>query len=185
MSDHKAQLKRLIAKRAVQFGEFILSSGRKSDYYVDLRLITLDPQGAYLTAKVLLETVGTDVDAVGGPTTAADPIAGAVAALAGSQGLSVRGFMVRKEPKGHGLRKRVEGPLEPGMRVVIVDDTVTTATQMISAAQAVERELGCEVKKLLCVIDRLQCARENVEKAGYVFESVFTIEELLEEKRKL
>lgn len=184
MSAPKAQLKRLIAERAVQFGEFVLSSGQKSDYYVDLRLITLDPQGAYLTAKVLLETIGADVDAVGGPTTAADPIAGAVAAVAGSDGRAVRGFMVRKEPKAHGMQKRVEGPLEPEMRVVIVDDTVTTATQMISAAQAVEKELGCEVKKLLCVIDRLQSARKNVEEAGYVFEAVFTIEELLEEKRK-
>jgi orotate phosphoribosyltransferase len=184
MSATKAQLKRLIAERAVQFGEFVLSSGQKSDYYVDLRLITLDPQGAYLTAKVLLEAIGADVDAVGGPTTAADPIAGAVAAVAGSEGLTVRGFMVRKEPKEHGMQKRVEGPLEPEMRVVIVDDTVTTATQMISAARAVEQELGCEVKKLLCVIDRLQSARKNVEEAGYVFESVFTIEELLEEKRK-
>ena len=67
MSAYKEQLKRLIAERAVQFGEFVLSSGQKSDYYVDLRLITLDPQGAYLTAKVLLEAIGTDVDAVGGP----------------------------------------------------------------------------------------------------------------------
>ena len=83
------------------------------------------------------------------------------------------------------MQKRVEGPLEPGMRVVIVDDTVTTATQMISAAQAVEQEVGCEVKKLLCVIDRLQSARENVEKAGYVFESVFTIAELLNVKREM
>ena len=67
MSAYKEQLKRLIAERAVQFGEFVLSSGQKSDYYVDLRLITLDPQGAYLTAKVLLEAVGADVDAIGGP----------------------------------------------------------------------------------------------------------------------
>ncbi|MFH1009571.1 MAG: orotate phosphoribosyltransferase [Candidatus Latescibacterota bacterium] len=184
MSRYKAQLKQLIAERAIQFGEFVLSSGQKSDYYVDLRLITLDPQGAFLVAKVLLESVGSDVLAVGGPTTAADPIAGAVAAVAGSEGLSVRGFMVRKEPKGHGMQKRVEGPLEPGMRVVIVDDTVTTATQMISAAQAVEKEFRCDVKMLLCIIDRLQCARENVERAGYAFESIFTIDELLAEKRK-
>ena len=185
MSAYKEQLKRLIAERAVQFGEFVLSSGQKSDYYVDLRLITLDPQGAYVTAKVLLEAIGTDVDAVGGPTTAADPIAGAVAAVAGSEGRSVRGFMVRKEPKGHGMQKRVEGPLKPKMRVVIVDDTVTTATQMIAAAQAVEKEAGCEVVKLLCVIDRLQSARQNVEKAGYTFESVFTITELLNVKREM
>ena len=184
MSEYKEQLKHLIAERAIQFGEFVLASGQKSDYYVDLRLITLDPQGAYLTAKVVLDAIGENVDAVGGPTTAADPIAGAVAAVAGSEGRSVRGFMVRKEPKGHGMRKRVEGPLEPKMRAVIVDDTVTTATQMIAAAQAVQEEVGCEVTKLLCVIDRLQSARQNVEQAGYVFESIFTIEELLNVNRE-
>lgn len=185
MEEYRERLKRCIADRAIQFGEFVLSSGQKSEYYVDLRLVTLDPEGAYAVAKVLLDALeGEEVDAVGGPSMAADPIAGAIAAVAGAEGLRVRGFMVRKEPKGHGMQKRVEGPLQPGMRVVVVDDTVTTATQMIDAARAVEQEADCHVVKLLCVIDRLQSARSNVEAAGYRFESIFTIDELLEAKRR-
>ena len=185
MTEYREQLKGLIAERAIQLGTFVLASGQKSDYYVDLRLITLDPKGAYWVAKVLLNALeGEEADAVGGPSMAADPIAGAVAAVAGVERLPIRGFMVRKEPKSHGMQKRVEGPLRPGMRVVIVDDTVTTATKMIDAARAVEREAGCHVVKLLCIIDRLQSARANVEAAGYRFESIFTIDELLEAKRR-
>lgn len=185
MDNYREWLKECIVDRAIQFGTFVLSSGQKSEYYVDLRLVTLDPKGAYWVAKVLLGALeGEEVDAVGGPSMAADPIAGAVAAVAGAEDLPVRGFMVRKEPKGHGMRKRVEGPLKPGMRVVVVDDTVTTATQMIEAARAVEQEVGCHVVKLLCIIDRLQSARSNAEAAGYRFESIFTIDELLKAKRR-
>jgi orotate phosphoribosyltransferase len=184
MEKCRQRLKRCIVDQAIHFGEFVLSSGQKSDYYVDLRLVTLNPEGAYAVAKVLLEGVQEEgVDALGGPSMAADPIAGAVAAVAGAEGLEIRGFMVRKEPKAHGMRRRVEGPLEPGMRVVVVDDTATTATQMIDAARALEEEVDCHVVKLLCIVDRLQSARSNVEAAGYRFESIFTIDELLEAKR--
>ncbi|MFW6131091.1 MAG: orotate phosphoribosyltransferase [Candidatus Aminicenantaceae bacterium] len=157
----------------------VLTSGKKSHYYIDAKMTTLDPYGANLTAKLILETIKLfDLDAIGGFTLGADPIVSAVAALSAEEGCPLPAFIVRKEPKKHGERKLIEGPFETGWKVVIVDDVVTTAGSIIKACQAVEEEGGF-VTLVLALVDRLEGGRKNIEDKGYEFLSLFTRDDLL------
>jgi len=175
----RSRLLQLLKEQAVVLGKVRLSSGKESDYYLDERVVTLSPEGAYLTAKIILDMLkDMEVDAVGGPTVAADPIAGAVAAVSYVEGRPISGFMVRKEPKGHGMGKQVEGPIESGLKVVIVDGTMTTGASVLKAIEAVENE-GCEVVKVILLIDRLEGGREKIEGRGYDFTAIFTRDDLL------
>ena len=175
----KLRLLELLKERAVKLGKVRLSSGKESDYYLDERVVTLSAEGAYLTAKIILDMLkDVDVDAVGGPTVAADPIVGAVAAMSYAEGRPIAGFMVRKEPKGHGIGKQVEGPVEGGFKVVIVDGTMTTGASVVKAIEAMERE-GCEVAKVILLIDRLEGGREKIQSRGYDFAAIFTRDDLL------
>ena len=180
IAECKSRLLELIKEHALTIGDFTLSSGKKSKYYLDERVVTLSAEGAYLTARVILDMLkGVEVDAVGGPTVAADPIAGAVAAVSHAEGCPVDGFIVRKEPKAHGMGKQIEGPVESGSRVVIVDGTMTTGGSVIKAIDAVEK-MGCKVVKVILLIDRLEGGREKIEEKGYDFAAVFTRDDLLE-----
>jgi orotate phosphoribosyltransferase len=117
-------------------------------------------------------------DAVGGLTLGADPIVGSMLALAGLEDLPLRGFIVRKQSKDHGTKKLVEGSLQKGERVVIVEDVVTTGGSSLQAVAAV-RELGCEIKKIVAVVDREEGGRQNLADAGCTLEAIFTANELL------
>ena len=108
----------------------------------------------------------------------ADPIAGSVVALAGAAGKPLLAFLVRKEQKDHGTRKQVEGPLPSGVKVVMLEDVITTGGSTLQAIEALEREKEARVLKVITMVDRLQGARENLAARGYELESVFTIEEL-------
>ncbi len=175
----RTRLAEIIKEKALRFGEFVLASGQTSSYYIDGKMVTLDSEGAYLLARCLLDLLGeTEIDAVGGMAIGADPITGAVVALAGANGRPLSGFMVRKEPKGHGTNQQVEGPLEPGARVAMLEDTITFGGSTLRAIAAVEREKQARVVKVLVMVDRLQGAREALSAAGYELRSVFTIEEL-------
>jgi len=179
----RTRLAEIIKEKALRFGEFVLASGQTSSYYIDGKMVTLDSEGAYLLARCLLDLLGeTQIDAVGGMAIGADPITGAVVALAGANGRPLMrplsGFMVRKEPKGHGTNQQVEGPLEPGARVAMLEDTITFGGSTLRAIAAVEREKQARVVKVLVMVDRLQGAREALSAAGYELRSVFTIEEL-------
>ncbi len=115
------------AQQALQFGDFTLASGKKASFYLDCRKITLDSRGAGLVGAGMLELLQSDFpDAVGGMAIGADPITAAIITLAGQTGRELKGFIVRKETKEHGTGRRVEGPVQPGDRVVIVEDVVTT-----------------------------------------------------------
>ncbi len=113
-------------------------------------------------------------DAVGGMSIGADPITGAVVTLAGVRQLPLRGFMVRKEAKGHGLQKYLEGPVQSGERVVIVEDVVTTGGSSLLAIQRCE-EFGLQIQAVIAIIDRLEGGRRAFEAAGYAFHSLLTI----------
>lgn len=179
----RRRLLEILKEKAVTFGDFTLASGRKSSYYIDARLVTLHPEGAYLIARAILDWLteeGIPVEAVGGLTLGADPIAGAVAAVSHLTGSQVSAFIVRKEAKGHGTQRRVEGPLRKGQRVVIVDDVVTTAGSTLQAIQAVE-QMGCVVAAAVCVIDREEGGAAAL--AGYRFHPLFTVSELLAGRR--
>ncbi|MDX6244466.1 MAG: orotate phosphoribosyltransferase, partial [Frankiales bacterium] len=141
MTDREALLQ-LIKDRAVVHGRVILSSGREADYYVDLRRVTLDAEAAPLIGRVMLELAeGLEVDAVGGLTLGADPVATAMLHQAAAQGRRLDAFVVRKEGKAHGLQRRIEGPDVAGRRVLAVEDTSTTGGSVMTAVEAL-REAG-------------------------------------------
>jgi len=175
----KARLLELLKEKALKVGKFVLSSGKESDYYLDERVVTLSSEGAYLTARIMLDMLkDVKVDAIGGMTLAADPIAGAIAGISYTEGRPIDGFIVRKEPKGHGTGKQVEGPITKGLRVVITDGTMTTGSSLLKAIEAMENE-GCQVVKVLVLIDRLEGGKEFLQSKGYDVSSVFTRDDLL------
>lgn len=168
-----------LVEHSLKRGEFTLASGKKSNYYFNGKLTTLDARGAYLVARVFLAMIGDDVPrGVGGLTLGADPIVGSMLALAGMEDLELKGFIVRKAAKEHGTKSRVEGPLAAGDSVVVIEDVVTTGGSALQAIEAVE-EMGCEVRRVLAVVDREEGGRENLEARGYTLESIFTAKELL------
>lgn len=174
----KRKLAALLKKEALKKGEFILSSGKKSDYYLDGRMITLTPEGAYLVASIILEMIKREnIDALGGPTLGADPIAGAIAVLSHIQKIPLKTFIVRRAAKEHGMQRQIEGPeLKRGNKVVLIDDVATTAGALIEAKEALEK-IGVTVEKAIVIVDRCQGAKENLAKANLKLESIFTIKD--------
>jgi len=174
-----------ILRDAVIRKPFKLSSGRVSDYYIDLRMITLDPEGSALIAELIVaeidkikEKFNSNIDAICGMTLGADPICGSVAALSYIRKKPVRTFIIRKEPKAHGTMKQIEGPAKSEDRVVIVDDVATTWGSILKSAQVVRSE-GMDVVCALVVVDRAEGASEMLEKEGIKLRSLFTRDDLL------
>jgi orotate phosphoribosyltransferase len=165
MSSARQELLRLLATKSFRLGDFKLSSGGRSDYYVDCRTTTLDARGAQLTGQVFFEEIerrGWKADAIGGLTMGADPIVVAVAVTSGK----LSGFLVRKAEKQHGTGQRIEGFREKGARVVIVDDVCTSGASTVEAIAAA-REFGFEVIGAMCLVERQEAGgRVNVEKAA-------------------
>ncbi len=169
------QLRTLIAGLAVIRKPIVLASGKQANYYIDGRLVTLSPEGAYLVARALLDKLSdVEFDAIAGPTIGADPIAGAVAAVSYQAGKPVRGLLVRKEPKSHGTGRMIEGQVEPGLRVVVVDDTVTTGGSLFDSIAKLEAE-GCRVVAVTAIVDRLEGAAERFAERGYSFVPLVTV----------
>jgi orotate phosphoribosyltransferase len=165
MPSARQELLRLLATKSFRLGEFKLSSGGTSDYYVDCRTTTLDARGAQLTGQVFLEEIRArswNVQAIGGLTMGADPIVVAVAVTSGT----LHGFLVRKAEKQHGTGQRIEGFREKGARVVIVDDVCTTGSSTVQAIE-VARQFGYEIVGVMCLVEREEAGgRANVEKAA-------------------
>jgi orotate phosphoribosyltransferase len=179
MSSARDELLELLATRSFRLGEFTLSSGGKSDYYIDCRTTTLHARGAELTGRVFLELIqqqGWKPQAVGGLTMGADPIVVATSIISSQMGAPIHGFLVRKAEKAHGMGRRVEGFQEKGARVVIVDVVCTTGGSTIHAIEAA-REFGFTIAGVACLVERLEAGgRPAVEKAAAPapFISVFT-----------
>jgi orotate phosphoribosyltransferase len=164
--DARARLAALVAERAVVRGEVTLASGATADYYVDLRRVTLDAEVAPLVGEVMLDLVADlDVDAVGGLTLGADPVATAMLHVAASRGRRLDAFVVRKQGKAHGLQRRIEGPDVSGRRVLAVEDTSTTGGSVLTAVEAL-REAGAEVVAVAVIVDRGTVAAQKVREAG-------------------
>jgi orotate phosphoribosyltransferase len=180
----RERLKQLLMKHCLTFGDFTLSSGRKSNYYLDVRKLSTLPEGAYLLARTLLAMLRVgEIDALGGPTIGADPIVGAVASLSFLEKRPLPAFMVRKEQKAHGTASKLEGQCESGWKVAIIDDVVTTAGSILNAAGAVEAA-GCKVVRTLAVVDREEGGSEEIRRAGYRFDSLFKVSELLDSESR-
>jgi orotate phosphoribosyltransferase len=178
---HPARQKLLntLAHKSFRLGEFKLSSGGTSDYYIDCRTTTLDAQGSKLTGEVFLEEIqkrGWSPQAIGGLTMGADPIVVSVAVVSGE----LNGFLVRKAEKQHGTGQRIEGYREKGARVVIVDDVCTTGASTVEAIEAA-REFGFEVVGVMCLVEREEAkGRPNVERAAAPapFVAIFTAQDV-------
>src|SRR5450755_651469 len=171
----RQELLKLLARKSFRLGEFKLSSGGTSDYYIDCRTTTLDARGAQLVGQVFLDQMraqGWHADAIGGLTMGADPIVVAVAVVSGT----LHGFLVRKSEKQHGTGQRIEGFHEKGARVVIVDDVCTTGSSTVQAIEAA-REFGFKVVGAMCLVEREEArGRPSVEKAAApaLFIALFT-----------
>ncbi len=173
----------LIRKVAYAEGDFTLASGKKSSYYIDGRRVTIHPRGAVLTAVVMWEEIrdlagdGGSPLGITGLTMGADPIITAVALLAAAQGHTLYPVYCRKEPKGHGAGKQLEGFFEPVERCVVVEDTATTGGSLLNAVAAL-RVADIEPVRCVVLVDRREGARAAVEGAGLAFKAVFTVDDL-------
>ena len=182
MPDARQKLLSMLAHKSFRLGEFKLSSGGTSDYYVDCRATTLDATGSRLTGRVFVEEIRRrrwKARAIGGLTMGADPIVVAVSVVSGE----LHGFLVRKADKQHGTGQRIEGFREKGARVVIVDDVCTTGASTIQAIGAA-RDFGFEVVGVMCLVEREEAnGRPNVEKAAapVPFVSIFTANDVRKE----
>jgi orotate phosphoribosyltransferase len=175
----RSRLLEILRRRAVLRGDFLLSSGQHSTYYIDARQVTLSSEGSYLVAELFLRYWTSDqLDAVAGLAVGADPIVAAIATVAGLTGRSIDGVIVRKDAKAHGTGGRLVGPWSEGMRVAVVDDTFTTGASALVTARAIE-EAGGHVVGVYALIDREQGAREAIEANGYSFTAIFRAKELL------
>lgn len=175
----RERLLELILRDAYREGDFTLRSGQKSDYYIDLRVLALEPEAVTLMADLLLDGVlATEARAFGGPTVSSVPILGAMAVRAHQRGLPLTGFFVRDAAKGHGTGKRIEGPaLEVGTPVVCLDDICSTGSGARMALEAAE-EAGLRVVKVLFVVDREMGGSEQFRAEGYDVAPLFTISEV-------
>jgi orotate phosphoribosyltransferase len=177
--EKREELRKIMIERSILKGDFTLVSGKKSSYYINGKMTTLHSRGLRLAADLLLDNLsGTDYDGFAGPVIGADPIIGALLVMSAGRGEEKEGFLIRKEAKGHGTKNLVEGNLKPGMKLVIVEDVVTTGGSLLRAAEAVI-EGGGEIAGIHVLVDREEGADENISKAGYRFSSIFKVSELL------
>ena len=175
----------LFCQLAYQEGDFVLSSGQRSSYYINGKQVTLHPQGALAMARLLLPILPEDTQAVAGLTLGADPIVSAVSVVSVYENKPIPALIIRKEAKGHGTMAYIEGPSLPqGAKVVVLEDVVTTGQ---SALKAVERlqAAGYTVDRVISLIDRLQGGGALYESAGLQFEALFTIQDLQKRYREI
>ncbi|HRJ78254.1 MAG TPA: orotate phosphoribosyltransferase [Planctomycetota bacterium] len=177
MADLKAareELKQLIGKTIAE-GPVKLASGKMSDFYIDGRLTTLSGRGLELMSRLFYERIkALNVVAVGGPTMGADPVVAGIIMESARQGAPLSGFLIRKEPKGHGMQRWVEGPaLADGARVVVVEDVVTSGGSALKAIEGLRTQYKPNIVKIMALVDRMEGAQEALTKAGFEFEALF------------
>jgi orotate phosphoribosyltransferase len=183
---HREKLANLLRAKSLVRGEFTLSSGKKSNYYLDCKLTTLDPEGALLTGYCVLELLdemGVKPDAIGGLSMGADPLVTAAGVVSAIEKRPLPGFLVRKEAKKHGRQRQIEGLENPrGKKVVIADEVCTTGGSTQEAIDAAERE-GCDVIAVISLVDREEGGSDML-REKYNYRPIFTARELLAEEPK-
>ena len=177
-SDRDA-LRQMLLDRSMKFGEFVLSSGATSHYYIDVRKTSLHPAGLKMITRLFWEQLEEDgVTAIGGLTMGADPLVAGLMWWSLEAGKPLEGFLVRKNPKDHGMRGSVEGNLAGHKRVAILDDVITSGESALIACEAAE-SYKAEVVRVLAVVDRAQGAPQIFQQRGYNYTSLFAIGDLL------
>jgi orotate phosphoribosyltransferase len=176
----RQRLIKLLVERSVIRGHFILASGKSSDLYIDARITTMSPEGLALTGPIAIEAMkdaGWEIDAAGGLTLGADPVAYSIGVASYWNPPFIRAFTVRKDPKRHGTGKLIEGSFRAGDRVVIVEDVITTGASALQAIAAV-KSAGGEVKGVLTLVDREDGGRQTIERDGYNVISLIRLGEI-------
>lgn len=177
----KERLLTILKALSYEEGDFILASGKRSTYYIDAKETTLNPEGMFLAGKLMYEMVREmpAVDAVGGVSIGGDPLVCSVVLEAYRKKDNLAGFLIRKEPKGHGTNRWVEGAknLRKGMNVVILEDVVTTGGSSLKAIEATEKE-GYTVKGVVAILDRLEGGEDTIKSKGCEFKSIFNLNDL-------
>ncbi|BAY33294.1 orotate phosphoribosyltransferase [Nostoc carneum NIES-2107] len=175
----------LFCQLAYQEGDFVLSSGLRSSYYVNKTQVTLHPQGALAVGRLLFPLLPVDTQAVAGLTLGADPIVTAVSVVSVYDNRPIPALIIRKEAKGYGTRAYIEGPSLPeGAKVVVLEDVVTTGQSALKAVKRLQ-EAGYTVDQVIALVDRLQGGAELYQSAGLKFEALFSIEEIQKRYREL
>ncbi|MGD1704979.1 orotate phosphoribosyltransferase [Dapis sp. BLCC M229] len=181
----RQQLLDLLCWLAYREGNFVLSSGQSSSYYINGKYVTLHPLGALIIGRLLLSMLPEDTQGVAGLTLGADPIVTAVSVVSAYENRPIPALIIRKQAKGHGTMSYIEGPiLEANAKVVVLEDVVTTGASAMMAVNRL-REAGYQVNQIFSLVDRQQGGRELYEKEGIQFESIFTISELQENLKNI
>jgi len=180
IDDLKKRLKDILLKKSVITGkEFTLSSGKKSNFYVDARITTLDSEGAYLCGKIFFELLKEfQVDAVGGYSIGADPIVSSIAVISFIENKPIPAFIIRKEKKEYGTGKAIEGNFKPGMKVALFDDVITSGGSIIKGINTVKENRG-DIQVIMSVIDREEGGEERIKEYGYKLISIFKKSDLI------
>ncbi|BAY13554.1 orotate phosphoribosyltransferase [Calothrix sp. NIES-2098] len=185
LSTLRSKLLDLFCQLAYQEGDFVLSSGLRSTYYVNKTQVTLHPQGALAVGRLLFPLLPADTQAVAGLTLGADPIVTAVSVVSVYENRPIPALIIRKEAKGYGTRAYIEGPSLPeGAKVVVLEDVVTTGQSALKAVNRLQ-EAGYTVDRVIALVDRLQGGGELYQSAGLNFEALFSIEEIQKRYREL
>lgn len=183
----KNRLLEILLEKSFQYNKepiFKLASGRMSNYYINCKNTTLNAEAMLLIGKIFYEKVKPlKINAIGGLTQGADPIAVATAMVSGMENKGIKAFVVRKAAKEHGLKKLIEGDIHQGDKVVIVDDVITTGQSTIDAIDRARSE-GLNILKVIVLVDRSEGGKENIERKGVQVESVFTINDLMDKYKK-
>lgn len=181
----RQHLLELLSQLAYQEGDFVLSSGQRSSYYMNGKQVTLHPEGALATGRIILSQLPIDTQAVAGLTLGADPIVTAVSVVSAYENRPIPALIVRKEAKGHGTMAYIEGPSLPtGASVVVLEDVVTTGQSAMIAVERL-RQAGYSVNQVIALVDRQQGGAQLYESAGLKFQSVFSIQEIQERFRQI
>ena len=181
----RQQLLDLLSTLAYREGDFILSSGQSSSYYINGKYVTLHPLGALIIGRLILSMLPEDTQGVAGLTLGADPIVTAVSVVSAYENRPIPALIIRKQAKGHGTMSYIEGPrLDDNAKVVVLEDVVTTGASAMMAVHRL-REAGYQVNHIFSLVDRQQGAQEFYQKEGIYFKSIFTVSELQENLKNI
>lgn len=185
LNNLRRELLDLFSRLAYQEGDFVLSSGLRSSYYVNKTQVTLHPQGALLMGQIIFSMLPTDTEGVAGLTLGADPIVTAVSVISAQEKRPIPALIIRKEAKGHGTKAYIEGPSLPaGAKIVVLEDVVTTGQSAMKAVTRL-RDAGYTVEQVISLVDRLQGGAELYQSAGLKFAAIFSITEIQQRFREL